>query len=937
MTLGPVRVNPMIGDGCGVVKQVPISNGVIAPTESGSGIDRLPVDDALLSVGSQRQGLSSAEAAERLRVHGTNRVERLARTPWWLRLGREFVRFFSLILWVAAALAFVADWYDPANGMSRIGVAVVAVVLISGVFTFWQEYRAERTLDALQKLLPQQVRAMRDGTVVALPTNQLVPGDIILLEQGDNVPADARVIETTGIQVSNAAVTGESLPQSRSADPSSDTDIVTARNILLAGTAVLSGRVKAVVFATGPRTEFGKIARLTLLGDAPVSPLRTQLADLSRLIAGLAVTIGLSFLAIGVMAGMPFWQGFMFCIGIIVAMVPEGLLPTLTLALVLAAQRMAKRNVLIRHLTSVETLGSASVICTDKTGTLTENRMRVQEVMLANAIVPLAAMSPDLARDHADFFQVAGLCHELRQDEQTGRLRGDPMEIALVEMAERAIGTPPHATRLAEHPFDSDRMRQSVSFAMPDGVFLCCKGAPEVVLPLCREIVAGGRIMPLSTEARDAIVHTQKAMAARGLRVLAFASKRRSSTEADASTEQDLVFQGLAGLEDPPRPEVPDAVARCHAAGIKIIMITGDHPDTAVAIAREIGLIRSSTPVVLTGEQMRPLSVRDLALALDHPEVVVARTAPDQKRRIVEALRNQGHIVAVTGDGVNDAPALKAAHIGIAMGLAGTDVAKAAADMVLLDDNFASIVSAVEEGRAVFQNIRKFLTYVLVHNVAELVPFLAFALFPIPLPLTPIQALAVDMGTDSLTALGLGVERPGPDAMRIPPRSPRRRLMDVPLALRSYLFLGVMEAIAAMAAFFFVLVTGGWQYGESLPTDSAVYQSATTACLTAIIVAQIVNVFICRSAIRSVFTMNLFDNPVILAGVALEIGLVMLINYTPWGNMLLNTQPVPAALWLFLLPFVIAMLLAEEGRKWLARWLLQTRPSDRRTSAAFRD
>ena len=929
-------MNPVIFNGVGVVKQVPVS-GLIDLAAAGPGIYLLPVADALRSVGSRHQGLSLAEAADRLRAYGANRVERPARAPWWLRLCREFVQFFSLILWVAATLAFVADWYDPGNGMNRIGAAVVAVILISGVFTFWQEYRAERTLDALQKLLPQQVRALRDGAVLALPTDQLVPGDIILLEQGDNIPADARVIETSGIRVSNAAVTGEALPQSRGADPSAETDLISSKNTLLVGTAVLSGRAKAVVFATGPRTEFGKIARLALLGDAPVSPLRTQLARLSRLIAGLAVVIGLAFLAIGVVAGLPFWQGFIFCIGIIVAMVPEGLLPTLTLALVLAAQRMAKRNVLIRHLTSVETLGSATVICTGKTGTLTENRMRVQQVMLGSAILPVAEVSPELVREHAEFFQVAGLCHELRRNEQTGGLQGDPMEIALVEMAERAIGAAPNVPRLAELPFDADRMRQSVSYAMPNGTLVCCKGAPEAVVSLCRDVMAGGRIQPLSREARDCIVRTQEAMAARGLRVLAFASRRLPATAGEAIAEQDLIFQGLAGLEDPPRPEVPDAVAKCQAAGIKVIMITGDHPHTAVAIAREIGLIRSSEPVVLTGEQMRRMSAQELALRLDAPDIVIARAAPDQKRRIVEALRDKGHIVAVTGDGVNDAPALKAAHIGIAMGVAGTEVAKAAADMILLDDNFASIVSAVEEGRAVFQNIRKFLTYVLVHNVAELVPFLAFALFPIPLPLTPIQALSVDMGTDSLTALGLGVERPGPDVMRVPPRSPRRRLMDLPLALRSYLFLGVMEAIAAMAAFFFVLVAGGWSYGESLPTNSPLYQSATAACLTAIIVTQIVNVFICRSAVRSVFAMPLFDNPVILAGVALEIILVVLIDYTPWGNMLLSTRPVPAALWLFLFPFAFGMLLAEEVRKWLVRRILQARSASHGASAPLRD
>jgi len=891
-------------------------------------IHHLSVADALRSTVSRPGGLTSTEAAERLRTYGPNRVEQAARAPWWLRLCREFVRFFSLILWVAAALAFVADRYDPGHGMARIAIAVVGVILISGVFTFWQDYRAERTLDALRKLLPDQITVLRAGAVVALPTDQIVPGDIILLEQGDNIPADARVIEASGLRVSTAAVTGEAMPLSRNANPTEEADLISASNILLTGTAVVAGQARAVVFATGARTEFGKIARLTQAGEEPVSPLRIQLARLSRLIAGLAVAIGLAFLSIGLAAGLPFWQDFIFCIGIIVAMVPEGLLPTLTLALALAAQRMAKRNVLIRHLTSVETLGSASVICTDKTGTLTENRMSVRQTLLGGAILPMSALSPGLMRDHADFFLTAGVCHDLRRDDQSGRWHGDPMEIALVEMAEHATGGSFNRRRLAELSFDAERMRQSVSYATPDGAIICCKGAPETVLPLCRYAASGNGTEPLSAEGIQQIVRAQEAMAARGLRVLAFASRQVPASMGKVITEQDLVFQGLAGLEDPPRPEVPEAIAKCHAAGIKVIMVTGDHPHTAVAIAREIGLIQSADPVVLTGTQIRGFSAADLARALSEPTIVIARVAPDQKRRIVEALRDLGHIVAVTGDGVNDAPALKAAHIGIAMGISGTEVAKAAADMVLLDDNFASIVNAVEEGRAVFQNIRKFLTYVLVHNTAELIPVLAFALLPIPLPLTPIQALTVDMATDSLTALGLGVERPHPDVMRVPPRAPGRRLMDLPLALRSYLFLGAMEAMAAMAAFFFVLLAGGWRYRDTLPADSALYRSATAATLTAIIIMQVVNVFICRSAVRSVFAMPLLDNPLILAGVGLEVLLLALIDNTPWGNQLLLTAPVPAALWLLLIPFALAMLFAEEARKWIVRRTLRAKQTD---------
>jgi len=383
--------------------------------------------------------------------------------------------------------------------------------------------------------------------------------------------------------------------------------------------------------------------------------------------------------------------------------------------------------------------------------------------------------------------------------------------------------------------------------------------------------------------------------------------------------EEDLIFAGLMGLEDPPRPEVPEALRKCHEAGVAVIMVTGDHPYTAKAIAREIGLVNSNEPVIVTGDQLRAITDTQLRLALDAPEIVFARVDADQKRRIVEALKQKGHVVAVTGDGVNDAPALKSAHIGIAMGIAGTDVAKEAADMVLLDDNFASIVNAIEEGRAVFSNIRKFLTYILAHNVPELVPYLVFSLFAIPLALTPIQILSIDMGTDSLTALGLGVEKPDPRIMQRPPRAQHQRLFDWPLALRAYLFLGVIEAAIAMAAFHFVLHGGGWRYGRALGMDDPLYQRGTTACFSAIVVLQIVNVFLCRSSTRSIFTTGPFGNRLIWGGVIVEIALVALIDYTSLGNDVFGTVPIGARVWLFILPFAALMLVAEEVRKWIMR------------------
>lgn len=884
-------------------------------------IHQLSVPEVLASVRSSAQGLTSADAAARRVEYGPNRVAELAREPGWLRLLREFTHLFSIILWIAAGLAFVADAFDPSQGMARVGWAVVAVILVSGLFSFWQEQRVERTLAALQNLLPAQVEVLRDGVAEKRPAAELVPGDVILLAQGDNVPADCRLIEAFGLRIDRATVTGESRPVSGEPQACNEERTLDARNILFAGTAVAAGQGRAVVFATGDHTEFGRIAALTQRGSGGPSPLRREIAHLSRRIAYLALGMGVAFFAVGQLAGVPFWRDAILSLGIIIALVPEGLLPTLTLSLVLAAQRLARRQVLIRHLPSVETLGSVTVICTDKTGTLTENRLHARRLVLgldSLAVAQLAA-DPAIVAAHPLFFRVARGCHDLTETRCDGRvaLSGDPLEVALVELAAPHAPTPP--PRLDEWPFDSTRMRQSVLLPAADGPLLVCKGAPERVLPLCVALETAGAVRPLDAEARAALQRAQDEMAEAGLRVIALAARHLPPDTPHDDAEASLTLCGLVGLADPPRAEVDAAIATCHGAGIKVIMVTGDHPRTALAIARQIGLVSGAAPRVVTGPELARLHPSQLQLALDAPEILFARVAADQKMRIVEALKAKGQVVAVTGDGVNDAPALAAAHIGIAMGRSGTDVAREAADMVLLDDHFASIVGAIEEGRTVFQDIRKFLTYVLVHNVAELVPTLAFALFRIPLPLTPVQALAVDMGTDSLTALGLGVERGSPRLMTQPPRRRGERLLNAAVALRAYLFLGLYEAAAVLAVFFQVLASGGWTYGTPLGADALLYRQATTASFATIVVLQGVNVFLCRSAVRSVLSTGLGGNPLIVAGVALEAALLVLIVFTPWGNGLFGTAPLPATAWLNLLPWAVGMLAVEELRKLAVR------------------
>lgn len=876
-------------------------------------IHHLAPEAALTSLHSAPEGLGDAEAARRLHEYGLNRVEALASEPLWLKFIKGFSHFFALILWLAAALAFVAEARAPGEGMAMLGYAILGVILVNGVFSFWQEYRAERALSALLELLPCLVKVMRAGAVLQVDVQQLVPGDVILLQEGDSVPADCRLFEAFGVRVNMATVTGESRPKARDARASSAEELLHGTNVLLAGTAMVAGEGKAVVFATGMNTEFGKIAHLTQAPGERLSPLQREIVHLSRLVAALALGLGVLFFFIGQAMGLSFWANFTFAIGIIVANVPEGLLPTVTLSLAMATQRMAKRNALIRHLPSVETLGSATVICTDKTGTLTLNRMEVKRLFVNGAFISPHELS---GPDAEGVLAVAHYCHTLKQMENHAWL-GDPMELALVRMAEQSKGVWPEQPRLDEVPFDADRKRMSVLHRNAGGAMLYTKGALLTVLPLCSHVSTVGGVSPLAAEVGEQMQSAEREMAEQGLRVLALASRTARDDEAHGHLEQGLTLLGLVGLEDPPRPEVATAIHKCRDAGIKVIIVTGDHPHTALAIAREIGLCQS--PEILTGDDLQRMSATQLQLKLDLPEIIFARLRADQKMRIVSALQKKGHIVAVTGDGVNDAPALKMADIGIAMGQGGSDVAREAADMILLDDNFASIVAAIEEGRAVFGNIRKFMTYILTSNIPEIVPYLAFVLFRIPLPLTVIQILAVDLGTDMLPALGLGAEKPHPDVMRKPPRARHERLLNAALILRAYLFLGSMEALAALAAFFFVLHGAGWRYGDTLLGHDPIYLQATTATLSAIIVMQVINVFICRSSRDSAFSGNLLGNKLIVGGVVAEIALILFIDYTSWGNMLFGTMPIGMDVWLCVIPFAFAMLALEELRKWVVR------------------
>lgn len=854
---------------------------------------------ALLSSSS---GISHAEAARRRHEYGVNEIQEARSVSLPARFVQQFTHFLALLLWAAAALCFVFEMLHPGEGLQRLGFAILLVILINAIFTFVQEYRTEKAIAELRKLLPFTVCVVRSGTEQDIDAREVVPGDLIILREGDKVPADARVVCSQRLTVNTAPLTGESDSRTLSSTPC-EGEHLESHNLVFAGTLVVGGSGRVVAYATGMATEFGKIARITGKVVEEQSPLQAEIKRITRLVAIIALCSGLLFFCIGLLVGRGFWANLLFAIGIIIANVPEGLLPTVTLSLAMGSRRMARRNALVKGLNAVEALGSVDLICTDKTGTLTQNRMTVKEIW-----------SPE---DTVMCSTVALLCNNVRK--RDGELLGDPMETALYRFAAGQVQV--QAERLAEIPFDAERKRMATLHDVSGTRYLLVKGAGESVVPLCTGMLRYGVTKSLDATDLQELIDRYRSMAAKGLRVLALAYRlTEQQQEGDLELQETgLVLAGFVGLEDPPRPEVAPALQQCRSAGIRVIMLTGDAGPTAAAIARDVGLIDGEA-LIVGGPQCASLPDHELRQLLQQKNIVFARMSPQNKMQVVSLLINDGHRVAVTGDGVNDAPALKKAHVGIAMGLTGTSVAREAADIVLLDDNFASIVHAIEEGRAVFENIRNFITYIFASNIPEIVPYICYILFGIPLPLTIMQILAVDLGTDLLPALALGSEKPAPDSMSRPPRPPSEHLLTRFVLVRAYLFLGIFEAAAGMAAYLYVMYGGGWRWPQVQAPSAQVYFQATTACLAGIIITQLANVFTCRSATLSVRELGLFSNRLVLLGIATELLLAWFIIYTPIGNRFFGTAPLGWDVLLLLLPFGLLLLGADEVRKAFGRY-----------------
>lgn len=914
--------------------------------ETGASVSRRAVPaqslapgDVLGALGGSLRGLSGQDVSARQRRYGLNELPRPRKKGQWRRFAAQFTDLFAVVLLIASGLTFLAyGLQHPRDvGNLQLALAIAAVVLLNAVIGFAQEYSAERTAESLQAMVPHTCRALRGGERQELPVRELVPGDLVVLDTGDAVPADCRLVEAQGMSVNNAALTGESAAAGRSAEATTAATVLEARNCVFMGTTVLTGTGKAVVFATGAETEFGRIFRLAESAPQQKTPLQRQVAVMARRVAGLAVVIGAVVLAVRLPTGQPLITSFVFSLGVMVAMVPEGLPATLSVSLAIGVRRMARRQALVKRLLAVEALGSTTVICTDKTGTLTQAEMTVTRLWAAGEphAVSGVGYAPDgeitAAGSVRQLLRVASLCGNARvlppSDQAGWRVLGDTTEGAILVAASKAgldLAAEEAATpRTAEFPFDAALKLMSTVHADREaggGLFVHAKGAPQELLARCTHIDWGGDRRPLTDELRATVTAANDDMASNGLRVLAAASRpARQQPRSRDEAESGLTLLGLIGMLDPPRPEVAEAVRACRRAGIRIVMVTGDHPLTAEAIARRVGIVREPHPVVVTGAELDAMDAAglDAVLARD-AELLLCRVSPEHKMRVVAAFQRRGEVVAVTGDGANDAPALKHADIGVSMGATGTDVAREASVMVLLDDSFASIAAAVELGRSVYRNIRKFLVYLFSHNIAELAPILVATFVGFPLvPLMAVQVLAIDLGSDVLPALALGAEPPEPDVMDNPPRSPREPLFSADV-VRRFVFLGTIQALGVCAVFFWHIHASGIPYAD-FTADNPVYREAITLTQAGIVVSQFFNALAVRTDRESVFRVGLLSNPRLIVAGCIGIALMAAISYAPPLQAVFHTAALSAADWAVLTALGVLLLAAEETRKWALR------------------
>jgi len=900
---------------------------------------------------SSAEGLTGREAARRLLVYGPNQLTAQQGRRWPAELLEQVTNPLALLLAAAAVLAGV-------SGTPALAVAIVAVIALNSGFSFLQERHAEHAVEALAAYLPSKASVQRDGARREVDARELVPGDVLLVAEGDRVSADGRLISGT-IDLDLSTLTGESQPVTR-APGASDPGValLEADNMVFSGSACLGGEARALVTSTGMQTEIGRIAALSQRTTGDSSPLESQVKRVARLIGILAVVVAGAFLPIGLAAGLTVSAAISFAVGLLVANVPEGLLPTITLALAAGVQDLAKKGAVVKRLSAVETLGSTTVICTDKTGTLTQNRMQVVDLWTETGTATVddaghtswSATTPPTspptsphdgapdethggAPDGVNLLALTAARCCTAQMTPDG-MSGDPTEVALVELAAAAgLPAPAGTDREALFRFDP-RVRLMTTIDRGPATsarWIDTKGAPEAVLPICTDVAVGpDTTRPLTEVDRQGISVIAEAFAVRGLRVLGIARRPLVDTAPLPTTRQEaesgLCLVGLVALLDPARPEAAAAIARAHRAGIRVHVVTGDNGSTASEIAHQVGIgTDGQRSVVVTGNTLDAMSEPDLDRLLESgPEIVFARSSPEAKLRIADALRSQGEVVAMTGDGVNDAPALRAADIGVAMGRSGTEVARQAAAMVLTDDDFATVIDAVQEGRRVYDNIRKFIFYIFTHAVPEVAPFLVFALSggAVPLPVTVMQLLAIDLITDTLPALALSREPAEPGIMDRAPRPGTEGIIRPSLLLRSWGFLGVISAVLVLGGFFLVLHQGGWHPGAPTGVGTPlhqVYRQATTIAWLGIVFCQVGTAFAARTDRVSLRSIGFFSNRLLLGAIAIALVLAAAITYLPFLQTIFGTAAPSARQLVILLPFPFVVWGADEIRRWIQR------------------
>jgi Ca2+-transporting ATPase len=834
---------------------------------------------------SPRRGLTAEEAAVRCQRYGTNALEQVGARRGWKIFLTQFTDFLVLVL-IGACLvsAFLGEFVDAA--------AIFAIVILNGILGFVQEHRAEKSLHALRELAAPKATLVRDGRECVRDSREVVPGDVVRLRAGDKIPADVRILEEHNLEVDEAALTGESLAVAKEAEVelAEDMPLADRRNMAYSGTVVTYGRADGAVVATGMDTELGRIAALVQEVGLEQTPLQQRLARLGKFLVWAVLALCAVVFVVGWLRGVPAQHMFLTAVSLAVAAIPEGLPAVVTIALALGVQRMVKRHALVRRLSSVETLGSTTVICSDKTGTLTQNKMVARRTYVNGREV----VRPEAPDDVKGLLTMAFLCTgDFIGAATTGRCeldgeRSNPTEAALVEAALGAGVDPAELmARYAfeeEVPFDSRRKRMTAVFGADGARLAITKGAPEILLELCSAVLEGESARPLTPDGRAALEGVNADLAARGLRVLAVATRELApSVEVSAAVERELTFRGFVALEDPPRPEVPEAVRRCRLAHITPIMVTGDHKATAAAIAAEVGIMEEAA-TALTGSDLDALSEEELVDELEDARVL-ARVTPEHKLRVVRALRARGAVVAMTGDGVNDAPALKEADIGVAMGITGTDVSKEASDMILTDDNFATIVAAVEEGRNIYANIKKFIHFLLSCNASELLVMITATLAGWPLPLVPIQILWVNLITDGAPALALGVDPPEVGLITRRPRPKHAFLFDRH-DLRLIPLQGLVIAAATLGSYLMVL----YGFREGLAT-------ARTFAFSVLTLSQLFHALNCRSQTRSFFALGPLSNYWLLIAVAFSLTLHLGVVYLPFLQPIFHTVPLSLRDW----------------------------------------